>query len=315
MLKLRPYTCKIVLATSLVWFICGLMLMMYYTDCIGDNSVECQGFRNRNPNSISVKARKFFRVTAAPATTAVDDNFRYWSPVVVNSNPSHWPGEMGRAVVIPPEEEELRKEKFKLNQFNLLASDRIALNRTLPDVRAEGCKGKEYAPKLPSTSIVIVFHNEAWSTLLRTIHSVIRMSPKELIEEILLVDDASEKDYLGLPLEEYISKLPVPVKVLRTGKRSGLIRARLIGAAEARGQVITFLDAHCECTVGWLEPLLDRIGRQIAAFYSLRRGHRSARSSVSTTKRFDAYVEYWETQAEMNLPLVIVPQRGQDEHG
>lgn len=57
---------------------------------------------------------------------------------VVNSNPSHWPGEMGRAVVIPPEEEELRKEKFKLNQFNLLASDRIALNRTLPDVRAEG---------------------------------------------------------------------------------------------------------------------------------------------------------------------------------
>lgn len=45
---------------------------------------------------------------------------------------------MGRAVVIPPEEEELRKEKFKLNQFNLLASDKIALNRTLPDVRAEG---------------------------------------------------------------------------------------------------------------------------------------------------------------------------------
>jgi hypothetical protein len=34
--------------------------------------------------------------------------------------------------------------------------------------------------------------------------------------------------------------------VLRTGKRSGLIRARLIGAASVKGQVITFLDAHCE---------------------------------------------------------------------
>ena len=46
---------------------------------------------------------------------------------------------------------------------------------------------------------------------------------------------------------------------MRTGKRSGLIRARLLGAKEVKGQVITFLDAHCECTEGWLEPLLARV--------------------------------------------------------
>lgn len=51
----------------------------------------------------------------------------------------------------------------------------------------------------------------------------------------------------------------MPVRVLRTGKRSGLIRARLIGAEQVKGQVITFLDAHCECTEGWLEPLLARV--------------------------------------------------------
>jgi len=78
-------------------------------------------------------------------------------------------------------------------------------------------------------------------------------------------------DFLGKKLEDYVSKLSVPVKVLRTGKRSGLIRARLIGAAQTKGQVITFLDAHCECTKGWLEPLLARIveDRFVIIYYTL----------------------------------------------
>lgn len=66
-------------------------------------------------------------------------------------------------------------------------------------------------------------------------------------------------EHLGKQLEDYVSTLPVPVYVLRTEKRSGLIRARLLGAKHVKGQVITFLDAHCECTEGWLEPLLARI--------------------------------------------------------
>lgn len=57
---------------------------------------------------------------------------------VLKSNPPHWVGENGTAVEIDEDELDTKNELYKLNQFNLLASDRIALNRSLPDVRLSG---------------------------------------------------------------------------------------------------------------------------------------------------------------------------------
>ncbi|KAL8183330.1 UNVERIFIED_CONTAM: Polypeptide N-acetylgalactosaminyltransferase 5 [Gekko kuhli] len=102
------------------------------------------------------------------------------------------------------------------------------------------------------------FVDEVWSTLLRSVHSVLNRSPPQFIKEIILVDDFSTKAYLKDKLDQYMSKFP-KVRVLHLKERHGLIRARLAGAEIAKGDVLTFLDSHVECNVGWLEPLLDRI--------------------------------------------------------
>lgn len=167
-------------------------------------------------------------------------------------------GEMGEGVTVAAEEKDKEKEGYKQHAFNQLVSDKISVHRSLKEYRHARCSVKKYPVNLPTTSIIICFHNEAWSTLLRTVHSVINRTPPKYLKEILLVDDASSRDELKQRLDDYIINLP-KVRVIRLPKREGLIRARLQGASEAKGDVLTFLDAHCECTVGWVEPLLARI--------------------------------------------------------
>ncbi|XP_012544092.1 putative polypeptide N-acetylgalactosaminyltransferase 9 isoform X2 [Bombyx mori] len=175
------------------------------------------------------------------------------------------PGELGKPVVLPKNLTEETKqavaEGWKKNAFNQYVSDLISIRRKLPDPRDEWCKQPgRYLEDLPQTSVVICFHNEAWSVLLRTVHSVLDRSPAHLIKEIILVDDFSDMPHLMQQLDDYMSSLP-KVRIVRATRREGLIRARLIGARYVTAPILTYLDSHCECTEGWLEPLLDRIAR------------------------------------------------------
>lgn len=53
------------------------------------------------------------------------------------TNPPFWPGENGRGVVIPENLKKESEKRFKENQFNIVASDLMALNRSVPDQRSE----------------------------------------------------------------------------------------------------------------------------------------------------------------------------------
>ncbi|XP_048464039.1 polypeptide N-acetylgalactosaminyltransferase 15-like [Rhincodon typus] len=171
-------------------------------------------------------------------------------------------GESTRLLLLDPpppaDQRQLELQGLERSGFNEVVSERISLHRSLPEVRHPLCLQQEYSQNLPTASIIICFHNEAWSTLLRTVNSVMDTAPKKFLKEIILVDDLSNQGHLKAALSEYVSKLD-GVKLIRSNKRLGVIGARLLGAARATGDVLIFMDSHCECHIGWLEPLLDRI--------------------------------------------------------
>uniref|UniRef100_A0AC11D6V0 Polypeptide N-acetylgalactosaminyltransferase like 6 n=1 Tax=Ovis aries TaxID=9940 RepID=A0AC11D6V0_SHEEP len=100
-------------------------------------------------------------------------------------------GEHGKPY--PLTEEDHDDSAYRENGFNIFVSNNIALERSLPDIRHANCKHKMYLERLPNTSIIIPFHNEGWTSLLRTIHSIINRTPESLIAEIILVDDFSDR--------------------------------------------------------------------------------------------------------------------------
>ncbi|XP_041281069.1 polypeptide N-acetylgalactosaminyltransferase 14 [Onychostruthus taczanowskii] len=146
------------------------------------------------------------------------------------------------------------EDPYRLHAFNQRESERIPSDRAVRDTRHHRCTTLHYSQDLPPTSVVITFHNEARSTLLRTIRSVLNRTPVHLVHEIILVDDFSDDpDDCRL-----LGQLP-KVKCLRNGRREGLIRSRIRGADVAKAGVLTFLDSHCEVNKDWLLPLLQRI--------------------------------------------------------
>nr|XP_058896047.1 polypeptide N-acetylgalactosaminyltransferase 9 isoform X7 [Kogia breviceps] len=168
-------------------------------------------------------------------------------------------GQGGMAATLRDNSQET-EGKFEEYGYNAQLSDRISLDRTIPDYRPKKCRRMTYPAQLPQISVVFIFANEALSVILRSVHSVVNRTPSRLLKEVILVDDNSDNVELKLNLDQYVSKrYPGLVKIVRNSRREGLIRARLQGWKVATAPVVGFFDAHVEFSTGWAEPALSRI--------------------------------------------------------
>ncbi|EAK90398.1 extracellular protein with a signal peptide followed by family 2 glycosyltransferase and ricin domains [Cryptosporidium parvum Iowa II] len=147
--------------------------------------------------------------------------------------------------------------------FNLNLSDSLPLDRNVSDYRDLQCKLISYdISKMDTISVIIVFYNEPFSTLMRSVHSVLNRTPPSLLDEIILVDDGSNSEHIKVGgnnlLVNYISTLP-KVRLIRNAKRSGIVGARLAGINACKSPIFVILDSHIEVQPVWAEPIVKRI--------------------------------------------------------
>ena len=167
--------CRIILLTSLFWVLVDAFVILYFTDCGASRTIIQQqpcdyskhnnlpeglvrsedvfGHKNDYEDELKHKNQRLHNVhkqkakerasTKAPEPANGQAGFmnrlKQWfreDGSEQPSNPSHWPGENGRAVIIPDHLKEEAKRRFPENQFNIVASDIMALNRSVPDQRS-----------------------------------------------------------------------------------------------------------------------------------------------------------------------------------
>ncbi|KAK1159964.1 polypeptide N-acetylgalactosaminyltransferase 9 isoform X1 [Acipenser oxyrinchus oxyrinchus] len=171
------------------------------------------------------------------------------------------PGGLGQGGVAATLRDDSHESESKYEEYgyNAQLSDRISLDRSIPDYRPKK-QQMTYPSALPQMAVVFIFVNEALSVILRSVHSVVNHTPPQLLKEIILVDDNSDSVELKFNLDQYVNKrYPGLVKIMRNSKREGLIRARIHGWKAATAPVVGFFDAHVEFNIGWAEPILSRV--------------------------------------------------------
>nr|XP_043892097.1 probable polypeptide N-acetylgalactosaminyltransferase 8 isoform X3 [Solea senegalensis] len=153
---------------------------------------------------------------------------------------------------------------FKMYGYNAFLSDRLPLDRPLPETREPGCLKRTYPKDLPSLAVVLIYLDEALSVIKRALCSIINRTPKNILKEIILVDDNSSNENLKGELDMYVKSLEqenptLNITRVRHNKQRGLSYTRVSGLRAATADVVAILDAHIEVHEMWAEPLLTQI--------------------------------------------------------
>lgn len=233
---------------------CYLLVVLYPFICFYLWSSDKKAIRTIHEKQIlSSKSR----------TTTPSQTLRKKAYFQVN-NDIEGPGQKGSGVTVKESDldgEDLQRYKkgYEVYLYNSYVSDLIPLRRSFPpDLLEKECYDIEYDSDLPEVSVIIPFRNEAFSTLLRTVHSVLDKSNPNILKEIILVDDGSNIGDLKTKLKLYLSHLP-KVNLIRLPVSKGLMTSRQTGINNAKSDVIVVMDSHLELAPGWLEPLVQRI--------------------------------------------------------
>lgn len=130
-------------------------------------------------------------------------------------------GNNGEAVELSGISKEIGDKQLAKIALNEELSEILAYNRTIADVRSPLCAELKYdLDTLPTASIVIIFYNEPYSVLLRTVYSALGTGDPRILKEVILVDDFSTNEELGGQLDYYVrTRMPSNVKIVRLPKR------------------------------------------------------------------------------------------------
>ena len=196
----RRYLFRVILCIPVFWFLITIFFI-YSTNESKTPTIETTSSRTKfNVNPLNIIKRIIKYEPKYESVHPIHDAVRQQviAPDIHDEKTDlNAPGEMGKAVAINkssllPTDLQKYDAGFEKNAFNAYVSDLISKHRSLPDVRDSGCRQFDYKSLKITAGIVMCFHNEAWSVLLRSIHSIVNRSPSHLLKEIVLVDDFSD---------------------------------------------------------------------------------------------------------------------------